>query len=429
LKAFLEEISNNEEKRELYTFKSGDFSRQRVFNFKCVVAFLINLPKRSLSIEVREFFEELSEGINCTKSAISQQRGKLKPLFFQKWNDLLTDLFYHYYGEKVRRWRGFIVQAVDGSTAYLMNKSEVVEHFGTQENQHGGVPMARLMQVYDVLNGLIVKADIYPVKVSEQSVMYSWSGSLREDSITLFDRGYPGFALMYLLEREERLFVMRCKTSFNGEVRRFMESDETDLITEFRATDNAMKTLREQGYEITSEAKVRIRLVKIKLSGGQTEVLSTNLFDRNKFSLADLSYLYSLRWPIETCYGKEKNQQQLEQFSGHRVICIEQDYHAGIFTANIQSLTEKQSEEYLNAVSGRRKHRYKINRNVSWAALKHNIVRLFLSENPDRILSRLQELFELSLEPVRPGRKFERKKKTTRLNGKYQTLTNYKRAI
>jgi hypothetical protein len=429
LKAFLEEISSNEEKRELYTFKPGDFSRQRVFSFKCVVAFLINLPKRSLSIEVREFFEGLSVKINCTKSAISQQRGKLKPLFFQNWNDLLVSLFYHHYGEKVRRWRGFIVQAVDGSTAYLMNKAEVVEHFGTQENQHHGVPMARLMQVYDVLNELTVKAGIYPIKESEQSVMNSWAGSLREDSITLFDRGYPSFALMYLLERKERLFVMRCKASFNKEVERFMESDKTDMITQFRATDKAMKTLREQGYEITSEAKVRIRLAKIKLSSGQIEVLATNLFDRNKFSLADLSYLYSRRWPIETCYGKEKNQQQLEQFSGHRVICIEQDYHASVFTSNIQSLIEKQSEEYVDAVSRRRKHQYKINRNVSWAALKHNIVKLFLLEEPDRILSHLQELFEFYLEPVRPGRKFDRKKKTTRLNGKYQTLTNYRRAI
>jgi hypothetical protein len=429
LKAFLEEISSNEEKRKLYTFKPGDFSRQRVFNFKCVAVFLINLPKRSLSIEVREFFEGLSVRINCTKSAISQQRGKLKPLFFQKWNDLLIDLFYHYYGEKVQRWRGFTVQAVDGSTAYLMNKAEVIEYFGTQENQHGGVPMARLMQVYDVLNELTVKAEIYPVKVSEQSVMNSWTNSLRKDSITLFDRGYPGFALMYLLEREGHLFVMRCKASFNREVKRFMESDETDIITGFRATDNAMKTLREQGYQITSEARVRVRPAKIKLSSGQTEVLSTNLFDRNKFSLADLSYLYSLRWPVETCYGREKNQQQLEQFSGHRVICMEQDYHAGIFTSNIQSLIEKQSKEYVDTVSRHRKHRYRINRNVSRAALKHNIVKLFLLEEPDRILSHLQELFEFHLEPVRPGRKFERKKKTTRLNGKYQTLTNYKRAI
>ncbi len=28
---------------------------------------------------------------------------------------------------------------------------------------------------------------------------------------------------------------------------------------------------------------------------------------------------------------------------------------------------------------------YKINRNVSWAALKHNIIKLFLTEEPEKI--------------------------------------------
>jgi hypothetical protein len=429
LKTYLEEISKDKEKRKSYTVKSGDFSRERLFSFKRMVSFLINLPKRSLSIEVREFFDGLQEVATCSKSAVSQQRGKLKPLFFQSWNELLINRFYHHYGEKVKRWRGFTVQAVDGSTAYLVNKAEVVEHFGTQDNQYGEIPMARLMQVYDVLNALTVKAGIYPVKTSEQNIMNSWTGFLREGSITLFDRGYPGFALIYLLKKAGRLFVMRSKVSFNREVKRFMKSEETDLLTKFRATGHAMETLREQGYEITAEAEVQIRLAKIKLSSGQTEVLITNLLDKNEFSIDDLSHLYALRWPVETCYGYEKNQLQLEQFSGHRVICIEQDYHASIFTANLQSLIEKQSEGYLNAVSRRRKHRYKINRNVSWAALKNNIVKLFLKENPDRILRYLQQLFEYALEPVREGRKFERKKKAKRVYGKYQTLTNYKRAV
>lgn len=431
LKKFLLEISEEKEKRKAFLFNERDFSRERILTFERTVGFLINMPKRSLSIEVREFLKELSVEETSTKSAFSQQRSKLKPSFFQEWNRLLVSLFYQHYGDHVKRWRGFLIQAVDGSTAYLINKEEVINHFGTQGNQYVGIPMAQLMQVYDVLNELIVWAGIYPIKMSEQNVMNTQAGSLAEDSITLFDRGYPSFALIYLLEHQpkKRLFVMRCKSGFNKEVKRFMESAEKDIITEFPATDNAIKTLAEQGLEITIETKVKVRLVKIELSSGQTEVLITNLFDQVEYSIEDLCYLYSLRWPIETCYGKEKNQLQLEQFSGHRVICIEQDYHAGIFTANIQSLIEKQSEPYLKAVSKQRKYSYKINRNVSLGALKHNIVKLFLEESPQEILLYLQHLFEGSLEPVRPGRKYARNKKTKRMNGKYQTLTNYKRAI
>lgn len=431
LKQYLEEISMNAEKRNEYTRSEKDFTRDRVLTFSRLAGFLLHLPKRSLSIELREYLDRLSSGTTVSKSAFSQQRVKLKPTFFQQWNQLLTERFYHHYGEKVKRWRGHLLQAVDGSCCYLFNKDEVLNHFGSQDNQHVRIPMARLMQVYDVLNELVVWADIYPVKKSEQSIMYSRVNSLSEKSITLFDRGYPSFALIYLLQHEnkERLFVMRCRSDFNKEIKQFLQSAATDIITEFTATEKAIKTLHDQGYDITKSDRVKIRLVKIILSSGQTEVLITNLLDQKHYSLEDLSYLYSLRWPVETSYGHQKNIQQLEQFSGHRVICIEQDYHAGVFTANLQSLIEKQSSEYLNAIARQRKYQYKINRNVSLAGLKNNVSQLFLQVEPKEILIYLQHLFESCLEPVRPGRKVKRYKKARRLNGKYQTLTNYKRAI
>lgn len=136
-----------------------------------------------------------------------------------------------------------------------------------------------------------------------------------------------------------------------------------------------------------------------------------------------------MRWQIETTYGKQKSQQQMEVFSGHKVICIEQDYAAGLFVANLQSLIEKQCERYVQQVSEGRKLNYKINRNTSWAALKNRIVQLFLQHDPIGILLQLQKAFERNIEPVRPNRNYPRIKKTRRLNGKYQTFTNYKRAI
>lgn len=431
LKRFLEEVSTNAELKKIFTENETDFSRDRILTLKRIVGIIINMPKRSLSIEIREFLHSLSGEESCTKSAFCLQRSKLKPIFFQVWNTFLVSLFYHYYGEKVLRWRNYLIYSVDGSTAYLPNTDEIVEYFGTQSNQHVSVPMARVMQIYDVLNDINVWGDIYPIKESEQHIMSHQVEELPEDSITLFDRGYPSFALIYLMlhQERERLFVMRCKAGFNKEVKAFMTSDATDTITYFTATDDAKRILYGHGFIISDQTKVKVRLVKIKLSSGETEVLITNLYDKVLYTDEDLSYLYFLRWGIETNYGKEKNQLQLEQFSGHRVLCIKQDYHATLFVANLQSLIEKQSKAYLNAVSKQRKYRYKINKNVSWAALKNNLFKLFLMENAEQILMYLQHVFEQCLEPVRPNRSHERVKKSKRLHGKYQTLTNYKRAI
>ncbi|KAA6302292.1 MAG: hypothetical protein EZS26_001652, partial [Candidatus Ordinivivax streblomastigis] len=116
------------------------------------------------------------------------------------------------------------------------------------------------------------------------------------------------------------------------------------------------------------------------------------------------------------------------QFSGIRPICIEQDFAATLFLYNLQSLIEKQSQPYLEAVSRKRKYRYKINKNVSWASLKMRVVQLFLFQDSRSVLVELQKLFERYLEPVRPERKYPRIKKRNP-NGKFYTLTNYKRAI
>lgn len=433
LKCFLEAVASDAELRALFTQSAGDFSRERKLPLQRIAALIINLPKRSLSIELQEFFASLEEGLEpATKGAFSLQRTKLQALFFHVWNHWLVNCFYQYYGEKAKRWRGFLVQAVDGSTLYLLQKKEVGAYFGTQGNQHGAVPMARVMQVHDVLNDLTLWGDIRPIGESEPAIMAKQVERLRADSLTLFDRCYPGFALLYLLLNQEvpRRFVMRCRVGFNAEVKAFMNSPRQSKTTEWRANQTAIATLRQHGYIITGETTIRIRMVKIKLPGGETEVLLTNLYDEALYSAEDLRYLYGLRWGIETAYYKEKNQQQVEQFSGHRVICIQQDYAASLFVANLQSLVEKQCEGHLRKINQTRKHRYGINRNLSWAALKHTVVRLFLqSDNEEALLLQLQTLFQRHLEPRRPGRHCPRTKKTKRLNGKYQTFTNYKRAV
>lgn len=432
LKIFLDDISKDESLRRLVSNSEQDFSRNRKLPLERLAGLIINLPKRSLSIEIREFFDTLSKGTEgCTKGAFSLQRSKLNPLFFKAWCKCLVDNFYHYYGDKVKRWRGFVLQAVDGSTAYLLNKMEVKKYFGTQINQHVSIPMARVMQVYDVLNDITVWGDIYPIIESEQSIMASRVRHLAPDSLTLFDRGYPGYALMYMMIHEEtpRHFVMRCKANMNTEVKQFLLSRNHSKTIELTPGMPAIENLKEKGFIVTADTVIKIRMVKIKLPNGDTEVLLTNLYDEKMYSAADLKYLYGLRWGIETTYGKQKNQQQMEQFSGHRVICIQQDYAAGLFVANLQSLIEKQSEGYLMKVNKQRKHIYRINRNISWASLKHQIVRLFLHQSSRKILILLQKAFERNLEPVRPGRKYPRIFKVNRLHGKYQTFTNYKRAI
>ena len=432
LKLFLSIVIEDPEMRKLFTQQQGDFSRDRKMPMEKVISMLINLPKRSLCIELQEFFENIAQPeLSCTKGAFCLQRIKLKAMFFHIWNQCLVDSFYRYYGDSVKRWRGFRIFAVDGSTCYLFNKQEVLNHFGSQDNQHGEVPMGRIMQIHDVLNDLTICGNITPFNKGEQALMAEQVIKLPSDSLTLFDRGYTSYALMYLMNNQEtpRHFLIRSKLDFNNEVKSFMRSCKSSKIVTLTPGSKAIAELKRCGYIIATNHPLKVRMVKIKLSTGETEVLLTNLFDEKIYPLTIFKELYVMRWKIETAYGKQKNQMQMEIFSGHKVICIEQDYAATLFVGNLQSLVEKQSDVYLQALSEKRRHNYKINRNVSLAALKHKIVKLFLQQTSITILLQLQKAFERNVEPVRPNRQYKRTTKAKRVRGKYQTFTNYKRAI
>jgi hypothetical protein len=320
---------------------------------------------------------------------------------------------------------------MDGSTVYLLNREDIIEHFGTHKHPGGKIAMAMAMQLHDVLNNITVWADIYPNNKSEKAVAAEQVSRLAKDSLTLFDRGYPSYGLMYLMinEEEPRHFIICCPVTFNKEVIQFARSGKRSKVVILYPNYKSMAMLKENGYIVTNDTGIKVRMVQVNLPNGEQEILLTNLYDEDLYSVGDLKYLYGLRWGIETSYNKQKNQQQMEQFSGIRVICIQQDYAAGIFVANLQSLLEKQSVSYLRSINEKRKYNYQINRNISFASLKYNIICLFLEQDPLAILLKLQKKFEAHLEPVRPGRLYDRSRKAKRHTGKYQTFTNYKRAV
>lgn len=354
LKSFLNTVLEVREIRELFTTNPSDFIRDRKLPLKKIIGMLINLPKRSLSIELQSFFEALEqESLCCTKGAFSLQRTKLKPMLFKVWNDFLVKSFYRFYGDNVKRWEGFRLMAIDGSNFSVVNKPEVVAYFGLADNQFGGVPMARVMQIHDVLNDLTIWGDIFPRKLSENRIIASNIKHLPEDSLTLFDRGYPGYSLIYLLANEEtpRHFLMRCKTTFSNEVKNFAASNKKDIITTIYPSFESVQSLKEHGYIVTKKTEIKIRMVKVILPDGEVEVLLTDLFDNKIFTVKKLSNLYFMRWKIETAYSKQKNQLQMEICSGHRVVCIQQDYGAGLFVANLQSIIEKQCDQEVKEIS------------------------------------------------------------------------------
>lgn len=435
LQAYLEVCCGESDIRSKFTSSEHDFSRRRKLPMERVALLVLNFLKRSLNVEIREFFEKAlgEEKLSCSKGAFCLQRLKLHPSFFFLWNQILVSGFYEHYGEEVKRWKGFRLLATDGSMAYLLDKPSLRNYFGVQDNQYGQRVMARMVQVEDVLNRIIFYGNIVPISVSEQSIAYSLADHYPADSLLLFDRNFASYALMYLLmnQEESRHFVIRCKTArtFN-EVTSFLRSPQSSKVVNITAAESGIRILRELGYKINHKTAIKVRMVKFKLPNGETEVLLTNLMDERVYSVEDIKQLYGLRWRIETKYYKQKNQMLLEEFSGHSTCSVQQDYFANVLVANLHNLIEKQSDVHLSLLEEKRKYAYRINQSASLASMKHLIVRLLLQKKETiLILLELQRVFEKYLEPERNGRLSPRIRKHKRRHGRFQTFTNYKRNL
>ncbi len=430
LKIFMQQICDDSTQRKKYAIGERAFCRQRILCFKTTVLLILNALKRSLSIEIYEFFDNLPQKNNCSKQAFSKQRRKLKPEFFQDWNSVLVDSFYRHNKGEYRRWKGLRIWTIDGSSVALPDTEILRNKYGQTTNQRGnGDPVARICVLYDVLNEIAIRGLLHPYTVAEETVVPDiLEGQDTSDTLILFDRGYPSYWSMHQLIEKGPFFLMRAACNANNVVKSFLAGEQDDIIVEMRPPYSSLVKLNEMGVNISKEKTIRLRLVKFVLDSGQVEVLITNLYDAALYRVEDMKHPYNMRWGIETYYGYIKQELQLGQFSGLAPVCIEQDFAANLFLFNLQSLVEKQCITFVESIGKKRKHQYKINKNISWASLKHLVVKLFLAKEPILILDELQKLFCDYLEPVRPGRKYPREKKRTP-NSKHYTLTNYKRAI
>lgn len=430
LKNFLEEISSDSSKRILYSSSFQAFSRKRLLCFQTIVLLIANTLKRSLSIELGSFFEGLSSHKICSKQAFSKGRQKLKPLFFHHWNDRLVCSYYHHHQSVYHRWKKFKLLAIDGSCLALPDTEALRDKYGCASNHKGDFsPTCRVSILYDVLNQVIVKGVLHPYHSSEHTACLTLLEQMDlSDNLLLFDRGYPSYWLFYLLLQRNAHFVFRASFNMNEQVKRFLESQKKDIELNLYPSYKSIKRLKQMHILVSKYTAVKVRLVKVLLNTGETEILITNLYDKRTYPRKVFKELYHFRWGVETCYGYLKEGLQLQQFSGINPICIEQDFAANLFFFNLQSIIEKQCEPFIKEVNKKRKYDYKVNKNVTWAFLKCRVAKLFLEKKPIHILKELGKIFCRYLEPIRPGRKYPRTRKR-RPDTKCYTFKNYKRAI
>lgn len=418
-------VEENPELIQQISTMPNSFTRNRKLTFSRLALLIAKLCKKTLSVELDHFFAEIGSDMECSVSAFSQQRMKLSPAFFMYWNQLLCSCFYHYYGSEVKRWKGYRVIASDGSRISLVNTTALDNYFGGQKNQSSQFVQAKAFYSYDVLNEVIIHAQIAPYRVSEITMALPAMDAYKSDMIVIYDRYFCSYKMVALHQWQEKesKFVIRATTTQNL-IKKFIENGKWSEVVYLKPTQSAKKGLKMSGYLISKKDLLKVRLIRVELPDS-VQVLMTNLWEEEGHTPDVFKELYFLRWRIETNISLQKNIIQLESFSGQTPVSVQQDFFATVFITNLFSLILKQAQTEVSQVKNR-KHPLKVNLNKSFGKFRLNFVSLFMEVEPEVVLKLLHQHFIRNPLPVRKNRKFPRVRKNRQNNSKHKMFLNYK---
>lgn len=426
LKNFITIVSGNREILDKFCISERNFIRTRKLPFARLVLLITKLCKKTLSIELEKFFEEMGGLGNCSVSAFTQQRLKLEPAFFYFWNMVLHESYYVHYGNSVRRWKGYRIIVGDGSSISLVNNTSLSRHFGGQSNQQTNFVLAKTFYHYDVLNELILLPQIKPYRYGELNMAYEAIDKTQEDMLMLYDRNFSNYKMvaLHLWQEKERKFVIRAKETQNM-IKEFIKSGEVSSIVDMHPTPSAIAGLKKNGFIVTADTLLKVRLIRVELAQS-IEVLITNLWEEDGHPVEEFKDLYFMRWGVETNISVQKNILQLESFSGLTVHAVLQDFYATVMMANLHSILIKDAQQTIEDTLKHRKYPMKINKNKSFGKLKVNLISLFVNNDVEVILQKLHSHFVRDVIPIRKGRSFKRVRKNVQSKSKHKTFTNFK---
>ena len=230
---------------------------------------------------------------------------------------------------------------------------------------------------------------------------------LQENDFVLIDRGYPAFWFFAWLLSTPAQFCARVSLDSWSEVKRFYRSGKSEQMVTLPPTGEARKKCLDYGLPITP---ICVRLLRISLEGADDQVLMTSLLDTEAYPLEWFQDVYHFRWGIEENFKPMKSRIEMENFSGKSVESVYQDFHAKVFRMNFAAVLIHPVQDQVDQDANGKPYKYQVNLTFAVSSLKPVIVRLLSPARPLRLVRKLLSLFAQTLEPVRPGRSYPRKK-------------------
>ena len=408
---------------ESYRILPKYFTRKRKITFIQLIYFILNKKGLSLNMEIDNFKETIGNNLNnITESAICQQRQKIDSEAFKELNrKYIKDSYKNL--KEVKKLKGYLVFAIDGSDIELPNIKEIKKIFGQSGGQKGQRTTARAKCscVYDVLNYWVVDSVIYKYTSPERKLAKENIKEMNKlidtkiPKIIIFDRGYPSLGMMHLLNDMKIKYLFRIPDKNFKKEQKMMKGNDCRISVTI--TKDRLRYLHseEDKNMLKNIKEIETRFVKFA-EAGEEKIFITNL-DQEEFDTKEIYDLYFKRWKIELLYEKAKNKMVIENFSGQNENTIKQEFYAQIFLLNVAEDLKKDAN---NKIKQKRengyKYDYQINMNLLIGNLRKKFIQIIIAMTENESIEAEEQYYLLfkeiqkNLIPIRANRKNERNK-------------------
>ncbi len=319
-------------------------------------------------------------------------------------------------------WKGHVLLAGDGSTLNLPSSEDIKAYFGIHSTNELGVNryLARVFFCYDVLNDVVVESRLSKMAQGEKTLLLECLETLEQAKhILVLDRGFGNFCILKELLDRKAQFCIRLGLKNSNFAKAILDDDRQDFVTVWNPSPKEKKNCKKNKLDCEP---LTVRVTKIKLKTGETELLVTSLCDTKNYTSQDLAALYHLRWGVEEGFKNLKPKMRIEQFGCKKTEGIFQEFYAHIFCMNMVGLTGMAADKSIKEKTAHRKWEYKYNWKNAYRFLRVKIIKLLFLQEIGDLLDSLLGKIASSIVAVKPDRVFTR---DTRHRNKRGRITQF----
>ena len=397
------------------------FTRNRKFNSFSLVKYLITISAGSLNQSLFDYCEDncISADKRPSKQAVIKARKHLGENAFKFIMSQFNNECREY---DSRTYKGFRLFAIDGSSFNVARDEKAKSYMEKQDfNQ------LHISAFYDILNEVYIDLDIKPkpeYNEPRSACDMVDRNDLPKNSIIICDRGYSSLNLIEHINRAGLYYLIRYKDShtikeinelpleeadiqITREVRTTQTKEDMELFKSGKASwisgkSTKGKRKKRSRWDFEKKCSVKMRVVRVRVDG-KIETLVTNL-PASMFAAYELKEMYSMRWGVETSFRTLKYHASMNAIHSKSTESVIQEIYANFIFFNLSQRVKLLEEPEQNPQSKWRKAK-------NCRMVIHACKRYYRKLNRDNTC--FSEIIARYTEIVRPGRKPERKKRSS----------------